>query len=165
MPEMRHVENRGERMREHLYKGRGLGNWLGKWLEGHYFIDVIDDEDRQGFIKAHYIMAQYGDHYQRQEVDPETVSEYTGLLDKNGMKIFEGDIVKSEISIGDVQFSHGMFGIEWTRAKADKSMVGSWGQLHNLRRMDDGFNEEVEIIGNVHDNPELLEANYFRRKI
>ena len=135
-------------MREHLYRGkdRETGKWvfgsLLSWDAGERHICCEDDNEAM----------------EKFPVIPETVGEYTGLKDKNGVKIFEGDIVKSEVSIGDVQFSHGMFGIEWRRAKADKSMVGSWGQLHNLRRMDDGFNKGVEVIGNCFDNPELLEC-------
>ena len=94
------------------------------------------------------------------EVVPETVGEYTRLTDKNGERIFEGDIVafdRDNRHKGDVQFDWGVFGVEWTECKHNKEMVGVWGNLHNLRRFEDGFNKEVEVIGNIHDNPELLE--------
>ena len=95
------------------------------------------------------------------EVIPETVGEYTGLTDKNGKKIFEGDIVCTRFpkecehagnicSLGDIQFRDGMFGIEWTQWKNDTF----WG----LRRIDEDFHKEIEIIGNIYDNPELLEV-------
>ena len=95
------------------------------------------------------------------EVIPETVGEYTGLTDKNGKKIFEGDIVCTRFpkecehagnicSLGDIQFRDGMFGIEWTQWKNDTF----WG----LRRIDEGFHKEIEIIGNIYYNPELLEV-------
>jgi uncharacterized phage protein (TIGR01671 family) len=91
-------------------------------------------------------------------VDSETVGQYTGLDDKNGVKIFKGDVVKSDNgSVGDVQFSHGVFGVEWVSNKQNRDMVGGWGQLHNLRKLDDGLNAKMRIIGNIHDNPELLE--------
>ena len=97
------------------------------------------------------------------EVDYKTVGQFTGLIDKNGKKIFEGDIVvtrypkSGEIcTIGDVQFDCGVFGAEWTANKENKNMVGVWGQNHNLRRFDDDIIKIIEVIGNIHDNPELL---------
>lgn len=96
------------------------------------------------------------------EVDYKTLGQFTGLTDKNGKKIFEGDIVvtrypKGDIcSIGDVQFDSGVFGTEWTAVKENKGMVGAWGQSHNLRRFNDGVIKNIEVIGNIHDNPELL---------
>lgn len=97
------------------------------------------------------------------EVDYKTVGQFTGLTDKNGKKIFEGDIVATRYpggdicSIGDVQFDSGVFVAEWTVHKENKSMVGSWGQLHNLRRFDDSIIKNIEVIGNIHDNSELLD--------
>jgi uncharacterized phage protein (TIGR01671 family) len=95
------------------------------------------------------------------DVDYKTVGQFTGVTDKNGKKIFEGDIVATRYqsggicSIGDVQFDSGVFGAEWTSVKENKGMVGSWGQLHNLRRFDDCIIKNIEVIGNIHDNPEL----------
>jgi uncharacterized phage protein (TIGR01671 family) len=103
----------------------------------------------------------YGEtiEYGECQVAPETIGQYTGLKDKNGVMIFEGDIVKSESGrAGDIQFSHGIFGIEWADCKGNNNMVGSWGQVHNLRHIDDNFNKNIEIIGNIYDNPELLQG-------
>ena len=89
--------------------------------------------------------------------------QFTGLHDKNGQEIYEGDIVcfKSAgdiIAVGDIQFDCGVFGAEWTHHKKNRTMVGSWGgQTHNLRVLDDII-ENIEIIGNIHDNPELLKT-------
>ena len=70
-------------------------------------------------------------------VDPYTVGQYTGLTDKNGKKIFEGDILSSS----------------W----GYKGIVG-FDQI-TYAKLECLFNEDCEIIGNIHDNPELLEAN------
>lgn len=98
--------------------------------------------------------------WKRVEDEPCTayVMQFTGLLDKNVKEIFEGDILVCEStgSIGDVQFSNGTFGIEWSANKEQKSMIGSFGQLHNLRRLDDGISERLKIIGNIYENGGLL---------
>lgn len=97
-------------------------------------------------------------------VQPGTLGQYTGVKDRNGVEICEGDVVASIFpsgkicSIGDVQFDCGVFGIEWTHCKKNKSMLGGWRQMHNLRRLDDDFIDNIEVIGNIHDNPELLEV-------
>lgn len=141
-------------MREILFRGKTKS---GKWVEGNGIQQGI------GHI-AYERWVDICDDKVRYEVIPETVGQYTGLKDKNGNKIFEGDIVvtrykSGEIcSIGDVQFDCGVFGAEWVCHKASRSMVGGWGQLHNLRRFDDEIIEHIEVIGNIHDNPELLKG-------
>ena len=127
----------------------------GEWVYG----DLIQATEDKACLIA-YIDNKY--KYNYRDVSPETVGQFTGLTDKNGKKIFEGDIVVTRYSngeicsIGDVQFDYGVFGAEWTAHKKHKTMVGVWGQLHNLRRFDDDTINHVEVIGNIHDNPELL---------
>ena len=58
------------------------------------------------------------------------------------------------LSNGDVQCDYGVFGVEWTNFKKDKRMVGGFGQLHNLRRFDDGLADKIKVIGNIYDNKE-----------
>jgi len=129
-------------MREHLYRGIREDN--GDWAEGHYFVDVIQDEDRDAFIHVPYIMTPYGDHYQQHEIKLETVGQYTGLKDKNGVKIFEGDIVRNQYErIGVIVFEGVGFRIKWNEI-SDSLIV---------------WQNKLEAIGNIHDNPELLEAN------
>ena len=89
------------------------------------------------------------------------VMQYIGLKDKNGNEIYEGDILcNDEYQTwewrGVVKFSHGVFGAEWLSNVKSKSMVGSWGQKHNLRKLDDDIVERQIIIGNIYENPELL---------
>ena len=144
-------------MREILFRGKRVDN--GKWVEGELLHDMksrpwiywTTPKELPVFFSKNAI------------VTPETIGQYTGLTDKNGRRIFEGDIVciryrNGEICcIGDVQFSHGVYGAEWLGTKKNKSMVGGWGQLHNLRRFDDDIINDIEVIGNIYDNPELLE--------
>jgi len=106
------------------------------------------------FTEIHYGAAGF----KRCENDGIVLMQYTGLKDKNGKEIYEGDIIKTQISVGDVQFSHGVFGIEWTHNKRTKGMIGTWGQLHNLKTMDDWHmngGAQMEVIGNIYENPEL----------
>lgn len=133
------------------------------WVEG----DLIKNKDKY-YIHPHANVFKVENELAKlmvcHEVIPETIGQYTGLTDKNGKKIFEGDIVvvkypKGDVCwVGDVQFQSGVFGAEWASVKVNKSMLGSWGQTHNLRRFDDDIIERIEVIGNIHDNPELLEV-------
>lgn len=125
---------------------------------------VDSDEWVYGFLTQMWAKYHIVDEYNENvayEIVPETVGQYTGLTDKNGKKIFEGDIVSLDyngkmLSHGDVQFDYGVFGVEWTGFKKNKGMVGGVGQLHNLRRLDDGLADRIKVIGNIYDNKELL---------
>ena len=86
------------------------------------------------------------------------IMQYTGLKDRNGKEIYEGDVFKTELtdSIGVVKFSHGVFGLRWQPPEQNR-MLGSWGQKHDLRRFDDGQILEIgAVVGNIHENPELI---------
>lgn len=107
----------------------------GEWIEGGYA--PIGGQYHYIFTGKLDITGLYPT-FDRREVDPSTVGQYTGLTDKNGMKIFEGDIVdvargKKEIwrlRIDDIRF-------------IPETMRGS-------------SVEYIEIIGNIHDNPNLM---------
>ena len=85
------------------------------------------------------------------DVIPETVGQYTGLKDKNGKMIFEGDIVAGAVhwlermKNGVVAFRCGSFGLIWHR-----------GDVEQFNPFTSMCNVEYEVIGNIHDNPELL---------
>lgn len=124
-------------MREILFRGKPLGNLHGKFIYGS--LGVIDKD-----LCAIYHCFEFKDD-EMQLVDPETVGQYTGLTDKNGKKIFENDIVK-------------------IKGKTRYIFYGSSGFRHtNYGEYADTLEkvfttEDCEVIGNIHDNPELLEA-------
>jgi len=83
--------------------------------------------------------------------------QFIGQYDKAGKKLWTGDIIDSFIDKGVIEFSHGVYGINWDYADSSrKTMLGSWGQEHNLRTLDDGFNRDIICIGNICENPDLL---------
>lgn len=89
------------------------------------------------------------------------ILQFTGLHDKNGTEIYGGYILCNDTFRtwewrGVVKFSHGVFGVEWLANEKSQSMVGSFGQKHNLRRLDDDIIERQVVIGNIFENPELL---------
>lgn len=141
-------------MREILFRAKRLDN--GKWVEG-WIVPVSHNTYLKGFeiINSEGInydeFDNYVPSYSSEVVDPETVGQFTGLLDKNGKKIFEGDIVVHEVQKG-ILFNKGV--INWDAKNA------RWA--HQLNTMNPCLcmfdSSSHEVIGNIHDNPELLEA-------
>ena len=145
--------------RDILFRGKRADN--GEWVEGYYFkmnettYAFAEDYEKYPVPVHHYIlserMSDWGlpNRAYFQEVDPETVYQYTGLTDKNGRKIFEGDILRSDDNkVGQVQWfeEHSAFMI-WNIAES---------KVHFL--YDNNFSK-IKVIGNIFDNPELLESN------
>jgi uncharacterized phage protein (TIGR01671 family) len=115
----------------------------------HIYIGVLFSSERNPLMQ----------NVEWHEVIPETVGQYTGLTDKNGKKIFEGDICRfREWSKGDmcwigkVHYEHQQFVISGDR---NKECEGTFTLV-----MSRFIPENIEIIGNIHDNPELLGGNY-----
>ena len=124
-------------MHEILFRGKRTDN--GQWTYGFY---RYKEELKKSFITIEIINENSASYFFDYEVIPETVGQFTGLLDKNGKKIFEGDIAKTEDGIIDyVVYADGCFC--WARAM----MCGEF--TYGVS----GY----EVIGNIHDNPELLE--------
>lgn len=154
-------------MREHRYKAKRLDN--DEWIEGYYwqngcgnhFIRVIDEQSEFVLLDV--------------EIDPETLCEFTGLTDKNGKWIWENDIVKTQHFTnrsyskyakekqfngyvywkerkfnGNPKYKEQIYAGEWdVKINQDVEVFvhGSWGRLW-----------DCEVIGNIFDNPELLEV-------
>ena len=120
-------------MREILFRGKAYN---GEWEYGVPVFSGLNNE--LAFMKQ---MHSY-DH----QVIPETVGQYTGLTDKNGKKIFEGDICQHRSNYsGDFVIS---------------IVTYTDGQFLSMADNNSGFNlsDKLEIIGNIHDNLELLKG-------
>lgn len=132
-------------MREILFKGKRKDN--GKWVEGYY----VKKYDLLG--KRHLIL--YVDNYVRWEcveIVPETLCQFTGLCDKNGKKIWENDILMAHLDESypeDAAYET----VEWNVAGWVAHETGSTD-----REYIDKFDlEHYEVVGNIFDNPELLQ--------
>jgi uncharacterized phage protein (TIGR01671 family) len=123
-------------MREHLYRGKHKET--GEWVFGFIMMPVNRPHIEyciQAIVPDENSMRCFC------EVIPETIGEFIGLLDRNGMKIFEGDIVKTDYFdtpaavcfIRSAFVTSGMF-------------------------LSETHDETMIIIGNIHDNPELLQG-------
>ena len=133
--------------REILFRGKRVSN--GNWIEGYFVLLAINE----GLKHAIYTGADEG-RFILFEVIPDTVGQFTGLCDKNGNKIFEGDIVRfydkdwTANGIATVDFEKGRWTINGHYTTKLSSIV--WLDLYRT-----GF--EYEVIDNIYDNPELLE--------
>ena len=117
--------------REILFRGKPIDKKFGEWVEGFYMED-LDNGRVKSFIFNPPLQI---------EVDPETVGQFTGLTDRKGNRIYEGDIFESIYVIAVV---------EWDK---DARFLGFTSQRRILYV---GREPKVDIIGNIHDNPSLL---------
>ena len=134
-------------MCEILFRGKQYDN--DEWVQGSLILAdsyccILEKEENLHPMDVPYLNGEYGTFDGRATpIISETIGQYTGLTDKNGKKIFEGDIVKGWDVIFTVVFD------EYCRW-----MIVA-GEGHYLLARD---NEDVEVIGNIHDNPELLKG-------
>lgn len=134
-------------MREILFKAKRKDN--GEWVEGYYVY----------CRKRHYILPVLNkaigfDEREDEwvEVDPNTLCQFTGLTDKNGKKIWEYDICEM-VYDGTIH----IYVVVWDKTELDfKGTNGKENYGCNFEYL--GCCEEIVVIGNIFDNPELLEA-------
>lgn len=134
-------------MREILFRGKRIDN--GEWVEGNLFVpDKVDfrKPPTEILMGTNIVRISY-------EVDSETVGQYTGLKDKNGKRIFEGDIIGTRYD--SLYPDH-------VTVEVVKWFRNGWaiqeGDYMPDSLTEDGILPYSEIIGNIHDNPELLKG-------
>jgi len=146
-------------MRKILFRGKRSDN--GEWVYGFYVLfggkNIIMLSDTTELRPSEIFgLNELYEYPVIHEVVPDTVGQFTGLLDKNGNKIFEGDILKTEYSkviceFGTGDFSNGCHSYQgwcFTDLEQDDSLRSNYN--------DSWYVQEYEIIGNKWDNPELL---------
>ena len=124
--------------REILFRGKCFNT--DEWVEGYLGIEVPDELVIQQFSFDEYFKSNCIDQY---SLKPETIGQYTGLTDKNNVRVFEGDIVRvfdGEYINYAVSFDgkHGAF------------VIGNASFWYYV--------PDIEVIGNIYDSPELMEA-------
>jgi uncharacterized phage protein (TIGR01671 family) len=130
-------------MREILFRGKSI---LNEWKYGSLKRQALNGEPSIWAIQNwDDATGLYENH-----IDPTAVGQFTGLFDKNGKKIFEGDIIfvwyreNQMKNSSEVKFENGAFGID-----VKGEFAPFWVSLDMCK---------FEVIGNIHDNPELLEV-------
>ena len=135
-------------MREILFRGKAA---CGAWVQG----DLIHRKIWKSEFEVIRVDDSGFDNYQEYEVSTDTIGQYTGLTDKNGKKIFEGDIISTDIKRPYliVEFRDGCFMFNCNDGGEDyyDIMLPICKEAHTEY-------EYGEIIGNIHDNKELLEV-------
>ena len=134
-------------MREIKFRGKTVDT--GNWVYGSYQADVM-------LIGKHTIIySDYDGYYCEEEVIPETIGQYTGLNDRNGKEIYEGDILKLVL-------------VDWSDVPEDIFTVSSEQFVEDVCYLKsiianaievESQTDCIEVIGNIYDNPELLGVN------
>lgn len=134
-------------MREILFRGKPLGNLHGKFIYGS--LGVIDKD-----LCAIYHCFEFEDD-ELQLVDPKTVGQYSGIIDDNGKKIFEGDILGITNDDPDYDYTTKVY------LNCNTLCVDVQGQDYDYTSIGfateiwDDECDQVEVIGNIYDTPRI----------
>ena len=126
----------------YLFKAKRIDN--GEWVEGYLY----------GIWEKRYILwGMTNDVPNMIEVDPTTICQCTGLKDKNGKLIWKNDIAKDEKgNLYKAFWQKNYYQYSWICIKSNYLPIGAQWNLWSIKSF------EIEVIGNIFDNPELLES-------
>ncbi len=142
--------------REILFRGKRADN--AEWIEGYYMYHInrticpAGDSIKPDDVEHIILFDGFSDWNMPRGINykhvlPETVCRYTGLTDKNGRKIFEWDILEfTDCELGKEDYAVFWNQVEW----------GIRSELGNIDDLRDWDSSNWEVIGNIFDNPELL---------
>ena len=143
-------------MREILFRGKRIDN--GEWVYGNLV---------RGCDEKYAYIVEFGNRELCRNyvnVNPDTVGQYTGLKDKNGTKIFEGDMINpfnDEIDKMVVEFRLGQFLLCLYGERGYMAEYG-WEEGNYVFFEADpllSYSDDIEVVGNIHDSPELLRGD------
>lgn len=151
----------GERMEDrYLFKAKRLDN--GEWVQG-YYVKGLNMYDKEAYLifEPTTIFYSSGETDGWSEVDPSTICQCTGLKDKNGKLIWENDILHNG-NYFVVKWNESCSRFDIVLNKFHNIPIGKWEPMICDWKTND-FKEyrkavDYEVIGNVFDNPELLES-------
>ena len=132
-------------MREIIFKAKRKDN--GEWVEGYYCKTTIGNDVRPSDVIFVPFKVSRNEEWGWMKVDFDTICQFTELTDKNGQKIWENDIL-------ELPGEDGYFVCEWEEDTARFVMNGD----KIIVDFDNYWGYQVEVIGNIFDNEELLEV-------
>lgn len=141
-------------MREIKFRGKGINT--GEWVFGFYTQGSFIDPNTGKETIRHII-----DNDMLHDVVPETIGQFTGLKDKNGKEIYEGDVLKSRSIIHFVEYKEDE-GVFVGRFKLGARVPNVTMQQPDFTSLHQWWinKYEKEVVGNIYDNPKLFKQNY-----
>ena len=144
-------------MRTIKFKGKSVDS--SKWIEGYYYEEcdntyIIKDRQKDSMLNRNEAVL----------IDPDTVCQFTGLLDKNGKEIYDGDVLRSDkypYSCIEIEEHDNYFGvIEWNENEAAFYIVTIKNPKSSVKGISDGISDylskselqDFEVIGNINDD-------------